>query len=144
MEDLDLGKLSPTHLEELMRRCLYTTDEVAVLPKGQPPEGAVLASGVYLNVAFHPERVAAEGNNIWELLDELPREFHKDGGGGWSFLNAVVDKDGNHWGEHPDLDTLLCLGIAIGAIEYLVPRPLWAALPGGVPYFVVKARPTAH
>jgi hypothetical protein len=55
-----------------------------------------------------------------------------------SFLNACVDKHGNHWGEHPSVEQLLVLGVAIGKIEYCLPREYWRALPGGVPYFMIK------
>ena len=58
-------------------------------------------------------------------------------GGGWSFLQACVDKNGNHWGEHSNMEELFCLGIAIGKVESLLPRDMWKVLPGGVPYYVI-------
>ena len=30
------------------------------------------------------------------------------------------------------------LGIAIGEVEYRLPREMWSAFPGGMPYFMVK------
>jgi hypothetical protein len=55
-----------------------------------------------------------------------------------SFLNACMDRHGNHWAEHQTIDFLLCLGLATDQVAFCLPREIWAALPGGMPYFVVK------
>jgi hypothetical protein len=63
----------------------------------------------------------------------------EDTGGGSSFLNAVIDNAGHQWADaHSTIDELLCLGLAIGKIEYNAPRQLWRAFPAGMPYFFVK------
>jgi hypothetical protein len=36
------------------------------------------------------------------------------------------------------MDELVCLGLAIGRIAFLMPREMWEMLPGGMPYIVVK------
>ena len=56
-----------------------------------------------------------------------------------SFLDACMDKHGNQWTDfHQTMEQLVQLGIAIGEVEYCLPRDLWSALPGGVPFLVVK------
>ena len=55
-----------------------------------------------------------------------------------SFLRMCMTKDGVHWGEHPDCDNLICLGIAIGKLEIIL-KDFVNDLPGGVPYILVKA-----
>jgi hypothetical protein len=76
------------------------------------------------------------------LLAELPAPFKADGpdsGGGWSFLNACVTKDGVQWTDlHRTVEALVVLGIAAGKVAWMLPRKIWSALPGGMPYFVVK------
>jgi hypothetical protein len=41
---------------------------------------------------------------------------------------------------HQRVEQLVQLGIAVGKIRYLLPRDMWDALPGGMPYFVVVDR----
>ena len=49
------------------------------------------------------------------------------------------DKDGNQWtGFHQRMEQLLMLGIGLGLMEIQVPRNLWEAFPGGMPYVVFK------
>lgn len=34
----------------------------------------------------------------------------------------------------------MCLGLATKRVQYCLPRDLWEALPGNVPYFVVMEK----
>lgn len=86
---------------------------------------------------FVRERVNRRRADIIDMLDQLPSGFHADGGGGWSFLQACDDRDGNQWGEHPDMERLFLLGMALCVVHYLMPREDWETLPGGMPYLVV-------
>jgi hypothetical protein len=75
---------------------------------------------------------------IRAMLAELPDQYRKSGGGGWSFLNACDDRHGTQWtGFHRTMEHLFMLGLAIGAVTLLMPRELWDALPGGMPYYMV-------
>ena len=128
-------KLEAQAVEAIMMDCLYREDEVV---NCQPPEGHVMVDGIVARFAFHPGRLQQHKQTICLLLAELPIEFHKNTGGGWSFLNACFDKTGRQWGEHRNMEQLVVLGLATGLVEYCLPRELWSALPGGLPYFVVK------
>lgn len=75
---------------------------------------------------------------LTEMLGELDDSFKVSGGGGMSFLQAGMDKHGNHWAEHPTMEALFCLGIGLDLVEWCVPRELWGMCPGGVPYVQVK------
>lgn len=117
----------------IVRDCLYD------LPAGSPaPTDAVLAEGVVGRFGFNPKKIEEHKAEIREMLLELPDEFQASKGGGWSFLNACQDRHGDLWGGQQTADELLCLGIAAGLAEIQLPREVWNALPGGVPYFVVK------
>lgn len=111
--------------------CLYRKDESI--------EGAERIPGIMADYAFNPARLNTHRNEIRALLDELPETFHERGGGGWSFLNACVDKNGNLWGQHPDMERLFVLGQAAGFVVSPFPREMWSALPGSVPYYTVLA-----
>lgn len=121
-----------------MREVLFTDEEFPL--DAQVPENAVHVQGVINNYAFHPERIAAHAADISSMLAELPDDFWSDRGGGMSFLNACMDRHGNHWAEHPTIEQLIVLGIATGQAAYSLPREMWSVMPGGLPYFSVTPR----
>lgn len=123
-------KLTAKNVHDIFMDCLF---------KDTPKSGTkyLPAEGLTTNVGFNTDKINKYANDIKSLLNELPETFRETVGGGWSFLEAYLYKDGNHWGEHTNMQELLLLGIASGYAKYLLPRELWTVLPGGVPYFVV-------
>ncbi|HUS49556.1 MAG TPA: hypothetical protein VMZ91_05290 [Candidatus Paceibacterota bacterium] len=106
-----------------------------------PPKNiteAVIVDGITKKFGFNPVKIEKNKEKIISFLEELPETFFEDTGGGWSFLNACVDKNGELWGEQRAVEELVCLGIAIEKVSFLFPRDVWKTLPGGVPYFVIK------
>lgn len=130
-------KLSAANVRATLTDCLFKDDEVT---NGVPPNDAVTAEGVMARYAFHPERLAGHRQDIASMLSELPDDFKSDGGGGMSFLNACYTKGGEHWGEHPDMDSLFVLGIGAGLAKYPLPRDMWSILPGGMPYITIDSK----
>lgn len=126
-------------VREIVFDCLYRDEEVEGLTEA--PADAVLVEGVRLRLGLHPQRVAGHADEIVKNLQALPDTFQQDGGEGMSFLSACNNRDGEQWGEHNDIDHLLVLGLAIKRVAYCMPRDMWRALPGGVPYFVVLNAP---
>jgi hypothetical protein len=124
--------LNEEHVNRVFMDCLFRD--------GEDTRQYIKAEGIVRNVGFHPERLEGRRAEIVAMLDELPEQFHEKSGGGWSFLNACNDKHGNQWtGLHQTMEQLFQLGIAIGKVKSLMPREMWEALPGGVPYYVVTA-----
>ncbi len=123
--------IDPQKVEEIFIDCLFRD--------GEDTSNYVVAEGITCNVGFNPVRLESHRDEIEELLAGLPDEYRESGGGGWSFLNACNDRHGNQWtGLHQRMEQLFQLGIAIDKVEYQLPRELWNALPGGVPYLVIK------
>ena len=112
---------------------LYNPEEV---PDGKAPDDAVIVDGVMGKMGFHPQRLESHRHEVEEILREMPANFHKDSGGGWSFLNLCMDKNGNQWAEHMNMNELCVLAIGLKLGKWLLPRDLWSALPGGMPYVV--------
>ncbi len=130
-------KLTAENVTETMEKALYGTGEVA---NGTVPADAIKVEGLVRSFGFDPVRLEPLKPSILAMLKELPDEFQADTGGGWSFLNACNDKYGEQWtGMQTTMEELMALGIAAGYVEYLLPRDMWDVLPGGVPYFMVKA-----
>lgn len=125
--------LTASAVEDLMSYCLMSKEE------HEANEQAMRADGITGTFMFHEGRIHERGEEIDSLLKELPESFHEKTGGGWSFLCACEDKHGIQWtGEHRVVEALMALGIARGKVEILLPREMWAVLPGGMPYFQVK------
>ncbi|MGH7218165.1 MAG: hypothetical protein ACREGE_01835 [Candidatus Microsaccharimonas sp.] len=124
--------LTPDRVEAIFIDCLYK--------EGEDTSGHIAAEGIVRTVGFKPERIEEHRQEIHDLLAELPDTFKESSGqGGWSFLEACVDRHGNQWtGMHLTMEQLVQLGIAIKEVEYLMPREMWGMLPGGMPYFTVK------
>ena len=102
--------------------------------KNEPPEGAVCVMGVIHAYCFHPARLEEKREIIKEVLLQMPDNFFKGKGGGWSFLNLCMTKDGQQWGQHNNMDDLICIAMALGYASFPLPKELWPTLPGGVPY----------
>jgi len=132
--------LTAARVEELVKDCLFKDEEWSgEKSKEAAPDGAVFAEGLLHTFVFHPGRLAEHRAEIGALLAELPDDFQIKGGGGWTFLNACMDRHGNHWAEHPTIEALICLGIATKQARWIL-KEIMAALPGGVPYFSVGER----
>lgn len=123
-------QLTAENVHTILMDCLFRNGEDSTVH--------VEAEGVLLYLGFHPERLTSHNNDIDDMINQLPAQFKDIAGGGSSFLNACNTANGSQWGEHSNIDELVCLGIAIGRISYPLPREIWPDLPGGMPYFVVK------
>jgi len=122
--------LTAGNVEEIFFGSMFTEDE--------PKETYKEAYGVQLRVGFKPENLEKNKETIISFLDQLPITFKSTEGGGWSFANMCLNKDGEHWtGEHRTMDMLLCLGIAIDKMEILVPRELFHMF-NNLPYVAIK------
>lgn len=126
-----MKKLSAANVHDTMIKCLFGPTEKT--------DGAVIVQGIYLKIGLDPVRLEKHRADISEMLSQLPAMFMENSGGGWSFVNAVVNNQGEQWADaHSTVEELLVLGLAIGKIAYNAPRALWTSLPGGMPYFYVK------
>jgi len=132
-------KLEPSNVEEIFLDSLYK--------EGENHDDAVVVNGIMITVGFHPGRLASHKEEVRELLSQLPDEFHAEvpNAGGWSFLNACNNAEGELWtGEHRVMEQLFLLGEALDLVSCLLPREMWDVLPGGMPYYMVKGcRPAA-
>lgn len=124
-------QLTVENVSRIMKECLYKEDEPITSP--------TVVHGVVRTFGFNPAKLQLHKKEISEMLDYLPETFHESTGGGWSFLNACMTKDGKQWGEQPNVEELMVLGMAINKVNLLMPHDLWHLLPGGMPYFSVKA-----
>lgn len=123
-------KLTAENVRTVFMDCLFND--------GEDTSNHVAAEGIITNVGFHPGRLESHTRDIGDMLSELPDSFMANGGGGMSFLNACMTKDDVQWGEHQQMEQLFQLGQAVGFVKSLMPREMWGALPGGMPYYSVE------
>lgn len=138
-------KLTSENVDRIFRDCLMKDDDPrmaeleGITSPEQFPDWLVPADGLTLRTGLVREKVQEHREDIREMLSELPDSFHASGGGGMSFLNMCDDKEGNQWtGLHATAEQLVVLGIATGFAKYALPREMWGALPGGMPYIIVN------
>jgi hypothetical protein len=125
-------KLTAKNVEDLFIDCLFKD--------GEDISKAVTVHGVMMKVGFHPERLEKNRFAITELLLQCHGDFMESGEAkGMSFLNFCQDKNDELWtGVHAVCDNLICLGLAIEKVVFLLPREVWGVLPGGMPYLQIK------
>lgn len=130
--------IDPVRVEAILLDCLFRKDE---LHGETPPPNAVQADGPVTQFHFHRERLNSHREEVRAILRLLSIEFvstAQGGGGGWSFLQGCVDKNGTLWtGLQRRVEQLLALGMALGYVTCQIPREYWAVLPGGVPYYEI-------
>lgn len=126
--------IDPSHVQEVYSVCLA---------EGLSPESPhyVTVEGIVHTTAFDKRKLDAHAEDVAEMLSWLPlpyRPLSVGGGGGWSFLNACDDKDGNQWtGLHWTMEMLFQLGIGLGMADWILERDMWPVFPGGMPYVSV-------
>ncbi len=103
--------------------------------EGEETTNHVKVEGFTNMFELHPQRLEEKRELVTALLAELPAEFKE----GWSFLNLCNTKDGEQWtGMHRVCEQLVVMAIGLGLMEYCMSREMWAILPGGVPYLMIK------
>jgi len=123
-------KLTAKRVNEVFNNCLFREDE--------PHDNFIKADGIQISVGFHPERLDINADEIKLMLGQLDDNFKSKAGGGWTFLNMCNDRHGRQWTDfHRTMEQLVLLGIGIKAVSYLMPKEMWPALPGGMPYIVI-------
>lgn len=136
-------RLDPEDVRVVFGACIAQPGDEDVIEAENCLTGPVgLGDGGHGTLRFSKREIGKFAEQIAQMLLELPTEFRASGGGGWSFLNACLDRHGNQWtGLHQTMAQLFALGQAIGMVELQLPPDLWDVLPGGMPYYVIKDGP---
>ena len=101
---------------------------------------SITVEGIVSKYALSKSALERNKDAIIDMLSDLPAEFHQEWGGGWSFLNACRTRSGEQWtGFHVEMEKLFVLGLGIEMVVCCLDREFWSSLPGGVPYYMVKA-----
>lgn len=138
LESSQPSMLDPSWINSCFQGCLSDHTE---------GDDVVVVDGIVLRAALDLAKLESHREAIEGLLAKLPIQFRspsQGGGGGWSFLNACFDINGDQWtGEHRVVEQLFLLGMGLGLVSYLMPREMWTAFPGGMPYLGLAELPEA-
>lgn len=138
-------KLTSENVESIFHKLFYDKDVFSEDLESNKEKilnnpNTVIVEGITLkNVVFDKTKVEEHKETIRKFLEQIPHQFHQNSGGGWSFLNLCINKDDEQWtGFHSTMEMLTIIGIAAGFVSYTLPRDLWDALPGGMPYITIN------
>lgn len=125
--------INPEELERIFMNCLFADFE---MDQGivDDPAKTVIVEGITATYGFNRARLETHRQEVIDMINQLPDTFQVNGGGGQSFLQMCVTKDGTQWGEHRDMEKLLTLAIGLDIGGYCMPRQMWQMFPGGMPY----------
>lgn len=93
-----------------------------------------MVEGLLSKFVLRIDEVEKHREEIQGFISQLSPDFSKHKGGGTSFLNLCFTAKGEQWGEHRSGEILVVLAIALDLAGYCLPKEIWGALPGGVPY----------
>lgn len=130
-------KLTSDNVHNTFIDCLFKVD--GTRPKKITPENTIAVRGVMMNIGFDKAMIELHKQDIIDMILQLHENFMKTGTGkGWSFLNMNLNNDNRQWTDlHSTQDELVCMGMAIHKLFFLVERKLWGYLPHEMPYIVV-------
>lgn len=128
-------ELTAENVRAVVTDAIFRDEEIS----GGPPSDYIEGDGILRRFGFHPERLESHREDVHSMLQQLGDDFKAEAGGGASFLNMCIRADGVHWAEQSTCADLCALGTALGLVSFPLPREVWGALPGGVPYVTIHA-----
>lgn len=121
-------ELTSKNVEDIIKDCLAEDEE--------NPNG-IQIEGILHTYLLDTVKLEVHREDIRSMIEQLPKEFLKSGGGGWSFLNLCMRADGVQWtGLHWVQEQFFAIAAGLSMAKIQIPRNLWSAFPGGMPYIV--------
>ena len=105
-------------VEEILKYVMYSPGE-NVMAMGKMPRDAKIVNGLTRMYGFHPTRLTEKRSEVIELIEQIcSDEFIVGRGGGQSFLNLAVDREGVQWTSfHLVIEAFLVLSIGLRSEE---------------------------
>ena len=124
--------INANEVEELFLHCLFKSDEII---DGKTAIDPIIVQGINFDFGLHPDRIQSIKEPLKEILKHLPPAFKE----GMSFLNLSTTDEGFQWTDlHQRCEQLMVLALACGYMEYAMKKEYWFALPGGMPYLLMR------
>lgn len=133
-----IDTISAERIREIVVNSLLSENELDDVKSGKKDYVGIVAISISgKSLVFIKDKIMKFKDEVKAYLNLLPDEFKDEKGGGYTFLNSVVDKNGNQWGGQASADELFCLGTALGLSKYIGSGLMLMAFPGHVPYVTV-------
>ena len=127
-----MTELSSHNVERIFKDCLYK--------EGEDTSNMKIVEGIMHQFGFNPIRLKDHEEEIKEMLSQCGKDFFEDSDGkGNTFLSFCENDNGIQWTSfHLICEQLVCLGMAIDKVIFLMPKDAWIFLPGQMPYLQIK------
>lgn len=132
-------RIDARRVEEIFLDCLFRDKEIDGEGKPRHPDMVVMSEGIKGRFGLHKKRLERYYNEIEGMLYDLDPVFYEPNnlGNGESFQKFSLRQDGEPWGTDREAEMLMVLGIGLKLVKNVLPRQLWAKLPGGMPYISI-------
>lgn len=121
-------ELTAENVENIYNKCCCNKES----------KNCITIEGIQNTDSYKKDVLEKYRNDIKDMLNQLPDNFKKSRGGGWSFLQLCMRKDDYQWtGLHRTMEKLMTMSIATKQMEYLLPKRMWDVLPAGMPYVAI-------
>ena len=124
--------ITASNMSELVSKafqeCLFKEKEDTINP--------VIVKGIRNNFEFHPKRLEEQRELVTVLVTELPEKLKKVG---YTFMSFCMNKNGEFWtDDYRVCEQLIVMAIGLDLMSYIMSSEMWAILPGGLHYIIVK------
>lgn len=127
----NLKKLTDENVWEVYNKCICKRDELNNIAD----EELVKVQGIINWYTFNRQALEQERKHILSLLSQVTYRIRH----GMSIERVCYNKRQEIWtGSIQTIEALVCLGLAIGKVEYLLPRATWCLLKKKMPYVIMK------
>lgn len=120
-------EINTDRIGQIVEACLCSPAHRETSLRGK----VVQVYGINLNPRFDPDALEEHQPEINRMLDQLPPQFHPGRGGGDSPMHMF------DFGTPVDvlvIEHLLCLGLAVGRLRYVISRMEARQTPDTMPY----------
>lgn len=131
-------------VDALLKLCLFATVHGEDKVQGLDPDtfvalpDALLTRAVIHAFGFSKTALDKYKEHIMKELAGMQDTFFQTPDGGMSMLAMVYDRNEVHWAEHRNAEALIALGLGIEMVSFILPREMWNAFPGSMPYIVIN------
>ena len=123
-------KLTDENVWKVYNKCIYKREEL----KNADESDFLKVQGIINWYTFSLSKIQEERKHILCLLSQLTYRIRY----GTSIERLCNNKKEQEWTQSIlTLEAITCLGIAIGKVEYLLPRETWCLLKKKMPYVII-------
>ena len=124
-------KLTDDNVWQVYNKCIYNQDE----QKNEESSDTISVQGIKRLYIFSLANLCEERKHILSLLSQVTRRSRY----GASMTQLCYNRREQVWTKNAlTMEALMCLGLAIGKVKYLLPKESWSLLKNQMPYVIIR------